>query len=227
MKDLVVYYRTSDAGYPKDKPSDVNNFSCLYNFLKEFPFKSVNIIVMADNVSDETKEKLEKESSGIDIHYTSIGSSAGTFSNVFMDSLNLDDDTIVYFVENDYIHAPNAMNALFDGFDLGSHYVTLYDHPDKYIRSYNFGENTRVMKGNICHWKMTISTTMTFAAKVSTLNEDKDIWTKHTSGTYPTDHDAFTELRGKGRILVSPIPGYSTHGETAWLSPFRNWEMII
>ena len=39
MKDLVVYYRTSDAGYPKDKPSYVNNFSCLYNFLKEFPFK--------------------------------------------------------------------------------------------------------------------------------------------------------------------------------------------
>ena len=52
MKDLVVYYRTSDAGYPKDKPSYVNNFSCLYNFLKEFPFKSVNIIVMAYNVSD-------------------------------------------------------------------------------------------------------------------------------------------------------------------------------
>ena len=62
MKDLVVYYRTSDAGYPKDKPSYVNNFSCLYNFLKEFPFKSVNIIVMADNVSDETKEKLKSSS---------------------------------------------------------------------------------------------------------------------------------------------------------------------
>lgn len=227
MKDLVVYYRTSDAGYPKDKPSYVNNFSCLYNFLKEFPYKSVNIIVMADNVSDETKEKLEKESSGLDIHYTSIGSSAGTFHNVFMDSLNLDEDTIVYFLENDYIHAPNSMNALFDGFDIGAHYVTLYDHPDKYLREYDFGEPTRVMKGKVCHWKMTISTTMTFASRVSTLIEDKDIWTENTTGSYPTDHKAFTQLREKGRTLVSPIPGYSTHGETAWLSPFRNWEMII
>ena len=50
----------------------------------------------------------------------SIGSSEGTFHNVFMDSLNLDDDTIVYFLENDYIHAPNSMNALFDGFDIGT-----------------------------------------------------------------------------------------------------------
>ena len=103
----------------------------------------------------------------------------------------------------------------------------LYDHPDKYIASHDYGESTRVMKGNVCHWKMTISTTMTFAAKVSTLMEDKDIWIENTGGSYPTDHRAFTQLREKGRTLVSPIPGYSTHGETAWLSPFRNWEMII
>ena len=133
---------------------------------------------MADNVSDETKEKLEKESSGLDIHYTSIGSSAGTFHNVFMDSLNLMMIRL-YIFENDYIH-PNSMNALFDGFDIGAHYVTLYDHPDKYISSYDYGEPTRVMKGNVCHWKMTISTTMTFAAKVSTLTEDKDIWIENT-----------------------------------------------
>ena len=227
MKDLVVYYRTSDAGYPKDKPSYVNNFSCLYNFLKEFPFRNVNIIVMADNVSDETKEKLEKESSGLDIHYTSIGSSAGTFHNVFMDSLNLDEDTIVYFLENDYIHAPNSMNALFDGIDIVADYVTLYDHPDKYIRTYDYGEPTRVMKGKVCHWKMTISTTMTFAAKVSTLMKDKEIWLMNTMDSYPTDHQAFLQLREQGRSLISPIPGYSTHGETDWLSPFRNWEMII
>ena len=77
------------------------------NLIDEYFFKS-----LLENVM-----KLEKESSGLDIHYTSIGSSAGTFHNVFMDSLNLDDDTIVYFLENDYIHAPNSMNALFDGFD--------------------------------------------------------------------------------------------------------------
>jgi hypothetical protein len=225
--DLIIYYRTSDAGYPKDKPDYVNNFSCLYNFLKEFPYTRTNIIVMADNVSDETKEKLEKEASGIHIDYTSIGSSAGTFQNVFLDSLNFDDDAIIYFVENDYIHAPNAMKALLDGFNIGANYVTLYDHPDKYLQEYDYGESTRVMQGDVCHWKMTISTTMTFAAKVKTLRDDSEIWTENTTGSYPTDHRAFTQLREKGRILVSPIPGYSTHGETAWLSPFRNWGEII
>ena len=52
----------------------------------------------------------------------------GTFHNVFMDSLNLDDDTIVYFLENDYIHAPNSMGAYLMDLIL-EHYVTLYDHP--------------------------------------------------------------------------------------------------
>jgi hypothetical protein len=83
------------------------------------------------------------------------------------------------------------------------------------------------MKGKVCHWKMTISTTMTFAAKVSTLMKDKEIWLMNTMDSYPTDHQAFLQLREQGRSLISPIPGYSTHGETDWLSPFRNWEMII
>jgi hypothetical protein len=34
------------------------------------------------------------------------------------------------------------------------------------------------------------------------------------------------ELRANNKLLVTPIPGYATHGETAWLSPLINWEKI-
>jgi hypothetical protein len=36
----------------------------------------------------------------------------------------------------------------------------------------------------------------------------------------------FLELRELGEILITPIPGFSTHGETQWLSPLINWENI-
>ena len=27
-------------------------------------------------------------------------------------------------------------------------------------------------------------------------------------------------------VLITPIPGYATHGETAWLSPLTDWSKI-
>ena len=36
-------------------------------------------------------------------------------------------------MENDYLHLPNSYNVLKEGLDFGVAYVTLYDHPDKYL----------------------------------------------------------------------------------------------
>jgi hypothetical protein len=118
---------------------------------------------------------------------------------------------------------------------LGIEYVTLYDHPDKYMEPgvggnphcYGKAENTRVFLGQYCHWKITNSTTMTFAAKVRTLKQDEKILRQWTSGSHPNDFQMFSELRSKGRQLISPIPGYATHGETKWLSPLTNWRQQL
>jgi hypothetical protein len=67
---------------------------------------------------------------------------------------------------------------------------------------------------------------MTFAAKVSTLKQDEAILREYTSGTYPDDFKMFLALREKQKGLITPIPGYSTHGETAWLSPLTDWSKI-
>jgi hypothetical protein len=37
----------------------------------------------------------------------------------------------------------------------------------------------------------------------------------------------FMELRKNKKLLISPIPSYSTHGETKWLAPLINWEREI
>jgi hypothetical protein len=170
------------------------------------------------------------------ITHTQIGSGAGTFNYALNESLKYDENDIVYFLENDYIHKQTSDKILLEGFEIGGDYVSLYDHPDKYIPSSrggnkfiedDGGELTKVYLSNSCHWKLTNSTTMTFASKVSTLKDDEDILRRWTNmGDYPRDFDMFMELREKGKSLLTPIPGYSTHGETSWLSPLTNWEEV-
>jgi len=228
---MHVIYRISDNGYPKEKPEYVNNASCYRSAL--FVFGKSAWTVIADNVSEETK-RLVEECSG-EIKHVKIGHGAGTFNIALDIALGLHDDEIVYFLENDYLHRYNADKVLESAFDLEFDYVTLYDHPDKYLNPYEGGnpfcsnrsESTRVYLGERCHWKLTNSTTMTFAAKVKTLKEDETILRKWTSETHPHDFQMFTELTQRGRRLASPLPGYSTHGETRWLSPLTNWKETL
>ncbi|VDM11382.1 unnamed protein product [Wuchereria bancrofti] len=161
-----------------------------------------------------------------------IGHGAGTFNLALDEALKLDNNEVVYFLENDYLHRPQSYKILLEGIEIGADYVSLYDHPDKYIDGANpyvegGGEITKVFLSQTCHWKLTNSTTMTFATKIKTLYEDEKILREFTKGSYPEDFKMFLTLRDKGRSLITPIPGYSTHGETAWLSPLINWENII
>jgi outer membrane scaffolding protein for murein synthesis (MipA/OmpV family) len=65
--------------------------------------------------------------------------------------------------------------------ELGASFVSLYDHPDKYLPPSQGGnpyceggaEDTRVYLTKSTHWKITNSTTMTFAATVSTLKKNR------------------------------------------------------
>ena len=67
------------------------------------------------------------------------------------------------------------------------------------------------------------------------LNKDFDILKKWTIGNhtpsiakgYPEDMHMFVELRNeKQRALVTPLPGFSTHGETNFLTPYRDWSKV-
>ena len=225
---MQVIYRISDTGYQKEKPDYISNQNCFENALRTF--NKANWWVIADNIGDETSGFLHSKLKTIE--HVSVGHGAGTFNLALNIALNLPDNEIVYFLENDYLHKPEADKILEDGFDLGFDYITLYDHPDKYLNPFEGGnpfcsgraEDTRVYLGEYCHFKLTNSTTMTFAAKVKTLKEDESILRKWTKDTHPYDFKMFMELKQKGMRLVSSIPGYSTHGETQWLTPLTNWK---
>lgn len=229
---MKIIYRISDAGYNKVKPDYIDNEQCLKNATKVF--KDAEWLVIADNVSEETDRMIQKYVTKSNILYASIGHGAGTFNLALDTALKYDDNEVVYFIENDYLHKLESPKILEEGFSLGAPFVSLYDHPDKYLdpsRGGNpycegGGEVTRVYLTDSCHWKVTNSTTMTFAAKVNTLKATQDILRKHTSGTHPNDFQMFLELRQHNKLLITPLPGYSTHGETAWLTPLTNWSKV-
>lgn len=219
---MKVIYRISDVGYKKDKPEYINNEKCLFNAVKVFPIEEYDWVVIGDNLSSETSNMVKKYIPESQIKYVSVGNGAGTFKLAIDLAVGLPEDELVYFLENDYVHKERSGLLIEEGLKIAD-YVTLYDHPDKYINGANpevsdGGEVTRLIRSDSIWWKLTNSTTMTFASKVDTLKKDYIKISKFIEGTYPRDFDMFIALRDSGRSLISPIPSYSTHGEKMWLS---------
>lgn len=231
MSKFKIIYRTSKSGYQKVKPHYINNKNCFLNAIKTFG-DSLDWIVIADNCHEEEIEFIESYVDKRCIRKVFIGNGAGTFNLALDISLTYDEDDIVYFLENDYLHTENARKKILEAFSIGAEYVSLYDHPDKYVDGFNpyvegGGEVTKVFLSESTHWKLTNSTTMTFASKVKTLRADESILRKWTTGSHPHDFQMFIDLREKGRTLITPIPGCSTHGESQWLSPLINWKNYV
>lgn len=234
---IHILYRLSDNGYVRTKFEFATKAFCLENCKLAFIEAQLYLFLDSTNLTDKTTNSIHISRFTKVINH-SAGSSAASFKLVFDYALdNLADDDIVYFLEDDYLHRydePGPATLIAEGLEIAD-YVSLYDHLDKYIPASKGGnpfidetggEVTRVVLTKHSHWKLTNSTTMTFATKVKTLREDKEIWERHISGTYPRDFDAFMELLHKNRALVTPIPGWSTHCMPEWASPLIEWKNI-
>jgi len=147
---IHVYYRTSDNNNKKIKPPFITNENCLNNFIRCFNPESMQII--ADNVNSETLDSLKTH--GIEILQTKLGN-PGSFKYALDLAIQRNNDDIIYFVENDYVHTPNSKQIMYEAFNelnqinpdgskINIDYVTLYDHPDKYSYHYNINYNKYV-----------------------------------------------------------------------------------
>ncbi len=247
MSRLQVYYRISDtpAFRIKQKARGVNNESCLKNFIRNF--RPDRMYIVADAVNMDTRAMLSETALRHDFETTFLQNRSGslTFGHVLDLALRHEGDDILYFVEDDFLHLPESKGLLLEAFrETDADYVTLYDHPDKYINRKeggpnpfvrHGGEKTRVIVTSSSHWKETNSTVMTFAVRVSTLREDEKQWRRCIRREVPDDFLVFTRLGkarvyyrpfGRKRTIIHPIPAWATHGEREFLSPFVDWEAV-
>jgi len=148
----------------------------------------------------------------------------------YVESLDLDSDVHLYFLEDDYMHLSGWIDILFEGLSIaGVDYVSLYDHKDKYFLPEYQALRAQIMCTNSCHWRTTPSTTNTYAMRCGTLKRDMAIHREFCDlrGGITLDHAKFTRLWEKGSNVITPIPGWSTHMEPKYASPTRDWEQLL
>ncbi|MDE2211930.1 MAG: hypothetical protein KGJ83_04320 [Betaproteobacteria bacterium] len=177
-----LLYRISSKVNAKPRIAGFSKLTCLDNLLAAFP--GYRMVCLADNCDAETVAWL-RQKNFFRLEETRLGQAASFYHLVNGAIETLHDEDIVYFIEDDYLHLPEAGRILEEGLQVFD-YVTLYDHPDKYgvfgkgrnpyVDEGKLSEATRVFKGALTLWRTTNSTTHTFACHVKTLKEDRLVW---------------------------------------------------
>lgn len=202
---------------------------CCQNLLETFDPGKGNLTFFFDAAKGPLAEHFLKNETRYPIIQIQEGSETGSLLRLLdhVSRLDLDPEMILYFVEDDYLHRPGWMDILLEAFQIpGVDYVTLYDHRDKYFLYPKL--TSRIFATASCHWRTTPSTTNTFAVRFKTLLRDLPIHRKFSAGReISADHDKFIRLQKQGGLLISPMPGWSTHAEPDFASPCIPWENLL
>jgi len=232
MKKIEVflrhcYYSKIQEQPNKERPDWWNKQKVFQNFKNTHNSETTNYTIIYDEFYGKIEDTflLQEEN----VHIINAGGEAKSFLRTleYVLQKDFDDDTIIYFLEDDYVHRPNWDIILQEGFDLPVSYVTLYDHKDKYTEMYS-DLMSKILITENSHWKPVPSTTNTFATKFKTLKEDKKIHYQYSFNVEPTaDHQKFLDLNQRGKYLISCLPGYSTHSVKEWISPCIDWKNYL
>lgn len=224
---IYAHYNVEGRGN-KFRPQWFNYEKCFQNLLATTKdAQNITIhLVMDGKVSDNWIEKYKEH---FVIYETVGGGMESVTHNVYnvIKNLECSSTDLVYILENDYLHVDNwleKVNTIFDTYQ-GIDYISLYDHGDKYFLPMYDDLVSKVYTTADHHWRTTPSTCGSFITTKQVLDED---FNDHTGVTFPIgDHYKWLFLaESKGRSVLTPIPGLSTHCMEGLLSPTIDWEII-
>lgn len=228
---FVRHCHFSDVSSHKKRPIKFSRQSCYQNLISTIAsVAKVNVTFFLDTYFPMKDRHFILNQDEFPVIQMKEGTEGGSFCFMldYVLSQKMSADTIVYFLEDDYLHREGWVDVLREGICIpGIDYVTLYDHRDKYFLPEYKGLQTELFLTNSSHWRLTPSTTNTYAMKFATLKRDKELhYTFSRKEKISRDHDKFCALASQGSRLISPIPGWSTHMEPEYLSACIDWEKV-
>lgn len=229
---FVRHCNFSSASSHKKRPVGFSRENCHENFLSTLKGeRRLNVTFLYDTCFPMKEKHFVLDQTRYPVIEIKEGNEGGSFCTMLDYVLNqsFSEDTIIYFLEDDYLHKQGWVSILREGIEVpGVDYVTLFDHQDKYFLDEYKGLKSELFLTSSTHWRVTPSTTNTYAMKFKTLKRDKELHYAFSRGKrISEDHAKFCALSEQGSKLISPIPGWSTHMEPDYLSPCVDWQAIM
>jgi hypothetical protein len=225
------YYSKLQELPDRTRPSWFNKIKVFENFKNTLNPDLINYTIVYDEFYGSIDKTFLAKEKNVEI--IKCGSECDSFLATLdiIQSLNFEDEQIIYLLEDDYLHRSGWSNIMLEGFAINSHYLTLYDF-DFFIAK---GYLCEIFTTPSSHWRAVPATTNTFACKYKTLMEDLEVHQKHSiNGVkeiegfhFSKDYDKFWELQKQERYLISPMPGWSTHCDENHISPIIDWRKIM
>lgn len=226
-KKINIFYRHYNTEKnnlsSKNRPEWFNYENCFTNLLNTIQNCNVKLNVIFDG--EYNNNFIKKYEKYFTLYKINIGTDMGSFFETckIIKEQTLDDDEIIYFLENDYLHDNDWVKKVNEIINNNEYkYISLYDHLDKYIFEDYKDLKSKILVTNNHHWRTTPSTCGSFLITKKLFDLDYDILSTH-----PDDHSKFIRLnKERNRIVLTPIPGLSTHCSYNLLSPTINWKKI-
>lgn len=222
---IHIFYRHYNISKrdSKGRPPWFDFENCFKNLLKTIQNENVELHVVFDG--DIKDNWINNYSSKFTTHQIEANEDQKSFWKTWEIAKNtkINENDLIYFLENDYLHKKGWVDKIIELFNKYNllHYVSLYDHNDKYLPIYD-DLVSKILTTDSHHWRTTPSTCGSFIVKKQLFDLDYDV---HT--TTRGDHNKFIDLYNeRQRLVITPIPGLSTHCMDGLMSPTINWEEI-
>lgn len=193
---LHVVYRSAPVENNTARPPYYSKDACLGSFLVALDAARLplgDVLFVNDGVIEGAR-RAAMENNGEVLELPRIGN-APSYRAVLslVEWRGWPDGDLVYLVEDDYLHLPDALTHLNEAAKGISHaaFFTLYRHPDVFTRPVHqrYRRKTRRAATTIgeIRWEACWGTPLTYAARVRRLREVAGIQAVATRGSHPND----------------------------------------